>query len=196
MKTSLVSFFRKTNNGHPIAQQWAWCMVEYQLIQTIILRAKCKTAVIPVYQQWSYCSLALSHRYMLFLCNSYAVWPILLYFNTALTHSNQDKLAAIFHTINSNTFSLMMMYEICLSFHWSLFLKLEITVFQHWLRKYLDPGQLTSHYLNQWWANILTHTYITQPQWFNNTHCALSDILLCPYQIFCIFICLPGSFKP
>ena len=27
--------------------------------------------------------------------------------------------------------------------------------------------QATSHYMNQWWLNMLTHVCITQPQWVN-----------------------------
>ena len=43
------------------------------------------------------------------------------------------------------------MHEFRLRFHWSLFLRFELTIFQHWFRWWLGAVQATSHYLNQWW---------------------------------------------
>ena len=45
----------------------------------------------------------------------------------------------------------MKMYEFRLRFHWSLFLRVQLTIFQHWFRWWLDADQATSHYLYQWW---------------------------------------------
>ena len=45
------------------------------------------------------------------------------------------------------------MFEFRLKFHWSLFLRVQLTIFQHWFRKWLGAAQVTSHYLNQWWLN-------------------------------------------
>ena len=36
-------------------------------------------------------------------------------------------------------------------FHWSLFLRIELTIFKHWCRWRLGAGQATNHYFNQWW---------------------------------------------
>ena len=41
-------------------------------------------------------------------------------------------------------------YGFRLRFHWSLFLRFELTIFQHWLRSWLDADQATIHYLNKW----------------------------------------------
>ena len=60
-------------------------------------------------------------------------------------------MAAIFQTTFSNAFSLVKMYEFRLIFHWGLFPMVQLTIFQHWFRKWLGAGQATSHYLNQWW---------------------------------------------
>ena len=68
-----------------------------------------------------------------------------------LTHWFWDKMAAIFHTTFSNAFSWMKMYKFRLKFHWSLFPRIQLTIFQHWLRWWLGAVQATSHYLNQWW---------------------------------------------
>ena len=51
-----------------------------------------------------------------------------------LTHWGRDKMAAISQTTFSNAFSWMKMYEFRLKIHWSLFLKVQLTISQHWFR--------------------------------------------------------------
>ena len=51
-----------------------------------------------------------------------------------LTHWGRDKMDAIFQTTFSKGFSWMKMNEFCLRFHWKLFLRFELTIFQHWFR--------------------------------------------------------------
>ena len=68
-----------------------------------------------------------------------------------LTHWGRDKMAAVFQTTFSNGFSWMKSYEFRLKFHWKLFLGVQLTIFQHWLREWLGAGHATSHYQNQWW---------------------------------------------
>ena len=36
-------------------------------------------------------------------------------------------------------------------FHWSVFLRFQLIIPQHWFRKWLGGDRATSHYLNQWW---------------------------------------------
>ena len=43
------------------------------------------------------------------------------------------------------------MYEFRLQFHWSLFLRVQFTIFQHRFKYWLCTDQATSPYLNQWW---------------------------------------------
>ena len=47
----------------------------------------------------------------------------------------------------------MKILEFWLKFHWSLFLRVQLTISQHWVRKWLGSDQATSHYLNQWWLD-------------------------------------------
>ena len=68
------------------------------------------------------------------------------------------QMAAISQTTFSNAFSWMKMNEFCLWFHWSLFLRFELTIFQHWFRKWLGASQATSRYLNQGWL-VYWHIY-------------------------------------
>ena len=51
-----------------------------------------------------------------------------------LTHWGRDKIDAILQTTFSNAISWMKMFEIWLRFHWSLFLRFELTIIQHWFR--------------------------------------------------------------
>ena len=68
-----------------------------------------------------------------------------------LTHWGRDKMDAISQTTFSNAFSWTKMYEFRLRFHWNLVLRFELTIFKHWIRKWLGTNQATSHYLNWWW---------------------------------------------
>ena len=73
--------------------------------------------------------------------------------NSSLIHWGRDKMAAIFQTTLSNAFSWMKMLEFRLKFHWSLFLRVQLTIVHHWFRCWLGADQATSHYLNQWWLD-------------------------------------------
>ena len=53
---------------------------------------------------------------------------------------------AISQTTFSNAFSWMKMHQFRLRFHWSLFPRIQLAIFQ-----WLGAGQATSHYLNQLW---------------------------------------------
>ena len=57
-----------------------------------------------------------------------------IYIGNCLTHWGRDKMDAIFQTTFSNGFSWMKMYEFRLTFHWSLFLGVQLTIFQHLFR--------------------------------------------------------------
>ena len=52
-----------------------------------------------------------------------------------------------------------------ISLNGNLFLRLKLTIFQHWFRWWLDVDQATSHYLRQWWSSLLTHICVTRSQW-------------------------------
>ena len=51
-----------------------------------------------------------------------------------LTHWGRDKMVDIFQTTFSNGFSWMNLHELRLKFHWSLFLAVQLTIYQHWFR--------------------------------------------------------------
>ena len=51
-----------------------------------------------------------------------------------LTHWGRDKMDAISQTTFSSAFSWMKIFEFRLKFPWSLFLRVQSTIFQHWFR--------------------------------------------------------------
>ena len=66
-----------------------------------------------------------------------------------LTHWGRDKMDAISQTTFWNAFSWMKMLEFRLIFHRSLFLRVQLTIFQHWFSYWIGAAQAASHYLNQ-----------------------------------------------
>ena len=50
-------------------------------------------------------------------------------------------------------FFLMKMYKFLLRFHWNLFPRVQLMIFQHWFSEWLVAGQATSHYLKPWWLD-------------------------------------------
>ena len=93
-----------------------------------------------------------------------------------LTHWGRDKWPPF-----SNAFSWMKMYQIRFRFHWSLFLRFELTISQHWFISWLGAGQATSHYLNQWW---LVHRRIYASPGLNELKDIVDscDLLKCIFQ--------------
>ena len=70
-----------------------------------------------------------------------------------LTHWGRNKMDVISQTTFSNAFSWMKTNEFRFRFHWSLFLRVQLTIFQHWFRQWLGADQATSHCLNQLWLD-------------------------------------------
>ena len=52
----------------------------------------------------------------------------------SLTHWGRGKIAAISQMTLWNAFFRMKMLEFGLKFHWSLFIRVQLTIFQHWFR--------------------------------------------------------------
>ena len=63
----------------------------------------------------------------------WSVWLVCA-IGTSLTHWGRDKMAAVSPPTLSNAFSWMKILEFRLRFHGSLFLRVQLTIFQHWFR--------------------------------------------------------------
>ena len=58
-----------------------------------------------------------------------------------LTHWGWDKMVANYLTTFSYTFSWMNIYKFRLRFHWSLFPRVQLTIFHHWFKSLLAMRQ-------------------------------------------------------
>ena len=81
------------------------------------------------------------------------------------TYCGRDKMADILKTTLSNAFYWPKMFQLWLNFHWTMFLKFQLTINQHWFRQWLGAEQATSHYLKQRWPSLLTYICVTLPEW-------------------------------
>ena len=83
------------------------------------------------------------------------------------TLDTHNKKVGISQTAFSNPFSRMKSFVFWFEFHWSLFLRVQLTISQHWFRKWLGADQATSHYLKQCWPSSPTHIFGTKGRWVN-----------------------------
>ena len=88
-----------------------------------------------------------------------------------LTHWSRDEMAAILQTMFSNAFSSMKIYEFRLKCNWSLFLGVQLTIFQHWFKWWIGAAHATSHHLNQCWPSLLMHICVSRPPWIHADMC-------------------------
>ena len=99
------------------------------------------------------------------------MWPIVSEFGLLwifiLTHWGRDQIDTISQTTFSNAFSRMKMNEFRLEFHWSLFLRLELTIFQHWFnvscmtyveQDYLNAGIRSWYRVISTWSSLFFWT--------------------------------------
>ena len=93
------------------------------------------------------------------------VIPIINIKDRHLTHWGRDKMAAISQTAFSSASLWMKTFEFWIELYWNMFFRVSMTIWQHWFR--YDLALATSHYLNQWWQNLLTHICVTWRQWLN-----------------------------
>ena len=82
-----------------------------------------------------------------------------------LIHWGWDKIASILHISFPNVFSCMKIYEFCFRFHWSLFLRFQLTIFQHWFRLWLGHRIGAKPLPESTTVNLLMHICVTWPQW-------------------------------
>ena len=82
-------------------------------------------------------------------------------------------MAAISQTTFSSAFSWMKMYEFRLRFHWSLFLRVQLIIFQRCSDNGLTP---TSRQAIIWpmVVSLMMHICVTQPQWVIGNFMAIS----------------------
>ena len=78
------------------------------------------------------------------------------------------QMAAISQTTIWNAFSWMKIYEFRLKFHRSLFLRVALTIFQHWLVKIMAWRRPGDKPLSEpMMVRLPTHICVSRPQWVN-----------------------------
>ena len=103
-----------------------------------------------------------------------------------LTHWGRDKMDAILQTTCSSAFSWMKMFKFRLKFHWSLFLKVQLTctnpaLFQ--ITAWRRPGDTPLS--EPMMVSSLMHICVTQPQWVNWSQPIDSKIQLLQCHLSC-----------
>ena len=79
-------------------------------------------------------------------------------------------MAVILRTTLSKAFSWLKMYGFRLRFHWSLFLGVQLRIFQQWCGWWLGTDHATSHFLHKLLFCLLTHICVTRPQLYNHQY--------------------------
>ena len=72
------------------------------------------------------------------------------------------------HHFTDDTFKLIFLnnvYYVFIKISLKYFPGVVLSICQHWFRWWLGTQRATSHYLNQYWPNLLTHICFTRPQW-------------------------------
>ena len=76
-------------------------------------------------------------------------------------------MATISQALFSDAFLWMKSFVFWLKFHWSLFLRIQLIITQHWFRQWLSDKKATSRYLNQCWPKSLMQICGNIGVWIN-----------------------------
>ena len=85
--------------------------------------------------------------FLLYGMDSCVIW----FTASSWTYWGRDKVDIISQTMLWNVYSSMEIFKFWLKCHWSLPIRVQLTILQHWYSKWLGDVQTASHYLNQWW---------------------------------------------
>ena len=121
------------------------CTVSYCLEFRIMNSSLAGVSVVKIMDgdSTAYRGIKLSNMTNLYFLGS-TIWNILIGLENSLVlkrqwdispiHWGRGKLAAIFQVTLKIIISWMKMYKLRLTFHWSLFPRVQLTIFQHWFR--------------------------------------------------------------
>ena len=108
-----------------------------------------------------------------------------------LTHWGRDKMDAFSRHFQMHLLELKMQ-KFRLRFHWNLFTGVQLTIFQHWFRKWLGAVQTTSHYLYQLWLVCwrIYMRHLASISWFTKTITELTVFILAKVPDDCCAGCM------
>ena len=133
-------------------------MIDRQHIQTYFRRIKFSRFTLPriiLARNWPW-----STWYILCRIGCFTIFLITASV-LALTHWDRDKMSALSQTTLSNAFSWMQMLEFRLKCHLNLFIRVQLTIFQHCRLAGAKP--LSEPMV----VRLPTHICVTRPQWIN-----------------------------
>ena len=119
------------------------------------------------------CENALDNEHGMYRTNIVYVMIISSHSNRWVNTLGRDKMVAISQATFSTAFCWMKMYEFRINFHRSLFLRVQLTISQHWLAPVMAWRRSGDKPLSQpMLVSLLTHICVTRPQSVK-TYCSL-----------------------
>ena len=160
-----------------------WIYISFELIlglwcQKYILMGYCNKDITSLLTHWRYIFLALTYGHMAWIPHDITIQTCLRYRHlmTKYSYIHPHKVVSFNPSapgqngchFAGNIFRCIFMNErfvFWLKFHWSLFLWIRSTIFQHWFRQLLGAKYKTSHCQNQCWPNSLEYISSTRWRW-------------------------------
>ena len=108
--------------------------------------------------------------------NKHCYNPQLFHFD--LTHWGRDEMNNISQTTFSNVFSsLMKMLEFRFKFHWSLFTRVQLTIFQLWIQIMAWRRWGDKPLIEPMMVSLPTHICVARPQWVKTWNTKTTNII-------------------
>ena len=127
------AYFTNINRGknfHKIFITGCSRSCQWQLLVQPVMKiiSKCHFHFSVIYDDWWIMNKTL---HSIVFCRKYCNYDSSIpWLHETLTHLHLDKMATVLQTI----FSWMKNFKFWLEFHWSLFLRVQLTITQHWFR--------------------------------------------------------------
>ena len=160
---------------------WCFCFCFVKSSWTFLwtvdwLSSRSLTGLKAVYKSFMYKALIGAK-----LCIGHAIYFVYMLFTitTCCTIVRKDKMAANLQMTICKCICFMKNVVSWFKFCWNLFPVVQLTISQQWFSWWLRIKQMPSHYLSQWWPNLLMHICVTWPQWVNGDHPHQSPIEYC-----------------
>ena len=130
---ALCTLYDYTHHSVELIYKVLWTQIYFSLV---LFQFGLKSWNSEILCVWFSVKVTRCHKviYNIFRFTHYGWWHYISLCLYKLTHWGRDKMDAILQTTFSSAFSWMKMFEFRLKFHWSLFLRLQLTIFHHWFR--------------------------------------------------------------
>ena len=124
-------YFHNKTQGITKTNRYWWFLRSFTKRNSFCCKLLFCNTIVNVAPLYMICTLVTTHSIVHEICT---LFSLALSDVATLAHWGRDKMDAISQTIFSSAFSWMKMFELRLKFHWNLFLRVQLTIFQHWFR--------------------------------------------------------------